>query len=66
MNVGFIYTITLGEHSDKYVCVLKDPIGYKFKRVRLPLTKIDAVRLPENIYISEFGRPMIKSKRKSK
>lgn len=52
MNVGQLYEITLGERSDKYVCIRESPSGWQFKRMGMPKTKIDGVRLPESILIS--------------
>jgi len=60
MELGSIYTITLGKNADKYMCVGTSPSkeSARFKRVRLPKTKIDAVRLPEIITITLFGNTM--------
>jgi len=58
MTVGFVYTISMGKYSDKYICIMTDPLGYVLKRVRLPKTKIDAIRLPETIYINIFSKPI--------
>lgn len=61
MEVGTAYTITLGKYSDKYLCVFDTLNGGTLRRVRLPKTKIDAIRLPEIIHITEFSKPLPKS-----
>jgi hypothetical protein len=64
MEVGEIYTITLGRYTDKY---LVTAIGYharELHRVRTPKTKIDSLRLPETISIAYFGQSVVKTKKK--
>lgn len=64
MNVGEIYLITLGYYSDKYL-VTVDAYGTKeLRRVRLPKTKIDAIRLPEKISITYLESTINKPKHK--
>lgn len=66
MKVGEIYSIALGKYSDKYL-VTGDWYGtFELRRVRLPKTKIDAIRLPERIAISYFGQSVAKQKSKRK
>lgn len=65
MNISEIYTITLGKYSDKYLVTGKWYGGdIELRRVRMPQTKIDAVRLPERISIRYFGTPATDKKRK--
>lgn len=70
MRRGEIYTIKLGKYSDKYLVMMNTPDEksiIQLRRVMLPKTKIDAVRLPEIITISYFGTPITgTTKRKSK
>jgi hypothetical protein len=66
MEVGTVYTITLGKYSDKYLCVFDTFNGGSLRRVRTPKTKIDNVRLPENIHITEFSKPFPKHNKNGK
>lgn len=50
-----IYSIRLGDYCDKYVATDITPFGVLLRRVRLPKTKIDRVRLPESITITFEG-----------
>ncbi len=62
MRVGVVYEICLGSNKDKYLCVSAPIIGIdgltRLRRVRLPKSKIDSLRLPENISIMEFSTPL--------
>jgi len=58
MKVGLLYEITLGRYHDRYLCDKHDPVGYRMRRVRTAKSKIDAIRLPETIYISYFATPL--------
>lgn len=53
MKVGTVYTISVGHHSDKYLCVFVSPAGVEYRRVRKNKSKIDGIRLPETIVIAE-------------
>lgn len=66
MNTGYVYTITLGKYSDKYLCTFNDLGQMIFRRVRMPKNKIDAIRLPENIHITEFAKSLIKPNKNAK
>lgn len=57
MNTGSVYTISLGRNSDKYLCTGSVGGVVIFRRVRLPKSKIDSLRLPETITISGEIRP---------
>lgn len=55
MEVGKKYKITLGCHSDLYLCTFKSNYNELcLRRVRKPKSKIDAIRLPEIINIIEI------------
>lgn len=62
MNPSEIYIITLGKYSDKYMVTSSWKGHIELRRVRVPQTKIDGVRLPERISIRYFGTPAIKKK----
>ena len=49
------YSIRLGNYCDKYIATDITPFGVLLRRVRLPKTKIDRVRLPESITITFEG-----------
>ncbi len=55
MEPGQLYTITLGKYSDKYLVTANWNGAKELRRVRLPKTKIDAIRLPERISITYYG-----------
>lgn len=57
-----IYSIKLGKYCDSYVAVYITPFSVSLRRVRLPKTKIDAVRLPEHITIT-FEEELLPSKK---
>ncbi len=61
MQLGSVYTITLGKYSDQYLCISIGMV-YNLKRVRLPKSKIDGIRLPEYITITNFGTSVSKTK----
>jgi len=51
-----LYEVTIGQYKDKYMVVSRSATGQtNLRRIRTPKTKIDGVRLPENITISYFG-----------
>lgn len=61
MNIGEIWDITLGKHTDQYVVTFSSVTRqYKLRRLRVPKTKADAARLPEHIDISMFGAQLKK------
>lgn len=62
-NLSDIYQLQLGYHGDKYMCVGVGRGMAEFRRVRLPKSKIDGVRLPERITLSFFGSNATKKKR---
>lgn len=56
MKHGYLYTVTNGKYQDKYLAIqVAYTNSFTLRRVRQPKTKIDAIRLPETIYITEFG-----------
>lgn len=56
MYVGTIYQITLGtKHTDRYLCIYNGCGTSQLRRIRMPKSKIDAVRLPEIIHITEYA-----------
>lgn len=64
MTTGLLYNITLGRYQDKYL-VTGDYNGqFELRRVRMPKTKIDGVRLPERISIAYYGSPVGNKKAK--
>lgn len=65
MNTGEVYAITLGRYSDKYLVTGNFNGTRELRRVRLPKTKIDSVRLPERISIQYFGQPIKPQKKLS-
>lgn len=65
IDIGEIYQITLGSHSDKYLVTGNFNGVKELRRVQLPKTKIDAVRLPERISISYFGQSVATKKNKT-
>lgn len=63
MKCGELWNIKLGKYSDKYLVTFDSTTRqYQLRRVRLPKTKIDAVRLPEYIDISFVGTPLTTKK----
>lgn len=65
-NLSDLYSITLGYNVDKYMCTLVGNGTAEFRRVRMPKSKIDGVRLPERISISFFGSRATKVAHKKK
>ena len=55
-NLSDIYTLTIGYHSDQYMCTSVGRGCAEFRRVRLGKSKIDNTRLPERITISLFSK----------
>jgi hypothetical protein len=63
MKVGEIHTITLGKYGDKYKVVNVFITSVELVRIRMPKSKIDAIRLPARISITYFGTQLpIKNK----
>lgn len=55
MEVGQAYIITLGKYRDKYLVTGNHYGVFELRRVRLPKSKIDAVRLPERLSIQYYS-----------
>jgi len=51
-NLSDIYSLTLGYNGDKYMCTTVGNGFAEFRRVRMPKSKIDGVRLPERITLT--------------
>jgi len=63
MNLRDIYEIKLGNYKDKYMVTVVNfvptsGINATLRRVRTPKSKIDGVRLPNEISITFFGRQL--------
>lgn len=63
MNLREIYEIQLGNYKDKYmvteVMLIKtDKPNATLRRVCMPKSKIDGVRLPNEISITFYGTPI--------
>jgi len=63
-NLSDLYSVTLGYNGDKYMLTTVGNGFAEFRRVRMPKSKIDGVRLPERISISFFGSRVPKPNKK--
>ena len=55
MKVGIVHTITLGQYTGQYICTVYTGSSYQLRRGIPPKSKIDAIRLPEYIIISQHN-----------